>query len=260
MLTELFAEAVVAKWLFALLRTSGIIFFAPIFGNEAVPLQVRAAFTLLVTALLGPTLDNVSIPVPATLFGFVGIAVAELLIGMAIGFVARAFFAAFLFGAQLMDFQVGFAMVNILDPELGTQVSLLAVVTNIMAILLFLAGNGHHWFLMAARDSFALLPIGEAHIGAGVMELLIRVGGSIFALGLQVSSPILVVLILLDLAMGLIARTVPQIQILIVGFPLKIGGGMIVFSMSLAAFSAVMKSGFRQILEQIGETLRLLAF
>jgi flagellar biosynthetic protein FliR len=138
--------------------------------------------------------------------------------------------------AGLIGVQMGFGIVNVLDPREGQQVPLLSRLYDLIAVLLFLLMNGHHLLIRALGLSVRAMPLGGVQIGPGVAEQLLGLAGSIFVVALAVGAPLIAVLFLTDAAMGFVARTVPQMNIFIVGFPVKIALGMLGIALTLPFF------------------------
>ncbi|NLN16009.1 MAG: flagellar type III secretion system protein FliR [Firmicutes bacterium] len=206
-------------------RLSGLIVTAPLFSYRNVPILLKMAFASLLAAILFPYAMPPSTAEFLSLSYFLQV-LEELALGLALGFVASLSLQAIYLAGQLMDVPMGFGMVNILDPQLGVQVPIMARFYNIVAILVFLGVNGHHMVLMALMRSFELLPIGQVSWGPGVVMALVRGFAWMFVLGVKIALPIMGAIFLTDIALGVIARSVPQMNVFLVGFPVKIGVGL----------------------------------
>jgi flagellar biosynthetic protein FliR len=137
---------------------------------------------------------------------------------------------------ELIGVDMGFGIVNIIDPMSGEQVSLIGQYKYILSLLLFLIINGHHFLLNALRGSFLAIPLGAANFRGMITDQIIFMSTEIFKIAIQISGPALVALFLTTFVMGIIARTVPQMNIFIVGFPLKIFVGLFMLAISLPLF------------------------
>lgn len=218
-----------------LFRVLGVVGAAPVFGGVQVPLQAKLALGLALTVLLYPLAlaDPASFPVIPSWFHLLGLAVQEVLLGLFLGFMAQFVFFAVQFAGQLVGMQMGFGIVGVLDPDSGAQISIIAQLQYTVAIVLFLLLNGHHLVLQSLWQSVELLPIGGAHLDGLLLEEGIRQSGRVLTLGVQLAAPVLAALLLAEVAMGVIARTVPQMNIFIVGFPVKIALGVFMLVMTL---------------------------
>lgn len=242
----------------AFIRISAIMVTVPLFSSRNVPLQVKAVLALTMAVIVLPTVqlpavEGVSIPVLVS--GMAG----EALIGIIIGFTARLLFAGVELAGQLVGFQMGFGIVNVIDPQTSTQVSIIAHFQNIMAMLLFVAFNAHHHFVLAVAKSFQLVPPLMFCLTNAAMEALIALSCDMFIIAAKVAAPVIAVLLFTNVALGLIARMVPQMNVFIVGFPLNLAVGLFGMGLSLPVLSSLLKNLFQNMGEDITVLLRLMS-
>jgi len=242
----------------AFIRISAIMVTVPLFSSRNVPLQVKVVLALGMAVIVLPTVhlpavEGVSVPVLVS--GMVG----EVLIGVIIGFTARLLFAGVELAGQLVGFQMGFGIVNVIDPQTSTQVSIIAHFQNIITMLLFLAFNAHHYFILAIAKSFELVPPLMFCLTNAAMEALIALSCNMFIIAAKVAAPVIAVLLFTNVALGLIARTVPQMNIFIVGFPLNLSVGLFGVGISLPVLSSLLRSLFQDMGEDIMMLLRLMS-
>jgi flagellar biosynthetic protein FliR len=228
----IFSNTEVIRFVIILLRLSGIMLFAPLFNSQSVPMHIRAAFALVVAYILAPSLPLTSIPTGLGLANITGIAIGEILSGVLLGFAAACVFAGFQFAGQTISFQLGFSLINQIDPQTNVEAPVFSFIQNYIGLLFFLLINGHHWFLLAINESFGALPVGGIHIDAPVMEWLLHLSSQLFVIGLRIAGPIIAVTIITDVILGIIGRAAPQIHIIIVGMPLKVLVGFSCLSLS----------------------------
>jgi len=228
----LFSSAEIIRFMIVLLRVSGIMILAPFFSSQTIPVPVRIAFTLVASLVLAPSLPLQAIPPELNLGNILALFPCEILFGVLLGFAAVCVFAGFQFAGQIVSFQLGFSLINVIDPQTEVESSVFSFLQNYLGLLFFLLINGHHWFLLAVNESFTLLPVGGAHMQASLVEYLIRLSGELLVIGLRIAGPVIAVSVITDVVMGVIGRTAPQINILIVGMPLKtlVGFGCLSFS------------------------------
>jgi flagellar biosynthetic protein FliR len=169
----------------------------------------------------------------------------EVLIGVIIGFTARLLFAAVQLAGQLVGFQMGFGIVNVIDPQTSAQVSIIAQFENIITLLIFLALNAHHWFIMAIAKSFEVVPLLTFSFTNSLMEALVQLSCDMFVVAAKVAAPIIAILLFTSVALGLLARTVPQMNIFIVGFPLKLAIGLLAVGLTLPLLSTILRNLFQ---------------
>ena len=162
---------------------------------------------------------------------------SEVMMGLCLAFGARLLLASVQLAGQFMGFQMGFSMAGAIDPQEGGQSTFLSQFLYIFTILLFLVMDGHHLFIAALAKSFALVPPCRFAPKPGLSRVLIQTGGQMFLVALKISAPILIALFLSNLCLGIVARTVPQVNILMIGFPLNISIGLILFGLTLSTLT-----------------------
>jgi flagellar biosynthetic protein FliR len=227
-----------------LVRVAAILMSMPGFSGGSAPVPVKAGLVLAVSWAVFPALGPM-VPIPADSLVLLGLAVAgEVLLGAAIGLTVQMIFAGVQIAGELAGYQMGMAVANVLDPDSSVQIPLLSQFFQMFAILIFFSVNAHHWFVKALVESFHLLPPLRFHVNASLMDLLVNAGGAIFVSGVRLGAPVIVVLLLTSLAFGLLARTVPQMNVFVVAIPLKIAVGLLFMAMSLPYVSAVLQSLF----------------
>jgi flagellar biosynthetic protein FliR len=175
----------------------------------------------------------------------------EVFIGITIGLMTRLLFAAVQVAGQLVGFQMGFGIVNVIDPQTSAQVSIIAQFKNLIALLVFLSTNVHHWFLMAIAKSFEVIPPLGVSLSEPLFRVVLQSGGEMFVIAAKLGAPVIAVLFLTSVALGLVARTVPQINVFIVGFPLKIAVGLLAIGASLPFLSRLLERSFHRLGENI---------
>jgi len=243
-----------------LLRVSIILFMFPFFGGMMVPKPVKAGLALMITIVLFPIVRPDPRLFPENLVGSINLILSELVLGLIIGLTIRLFFAAIQLGGQLIGFQMGFAIANVLDPESGTQGSILAQLGYWVALLCFLILDGHHVLLETLANSFSVIKMGSLGIGVGIFNRISEVSGDMFAMAIKIGAPAIAALLLTSAAFGIIAKVVPQVNILIVAFPIKIVVGLFFFGISLQIllhFTRQYVTGFEGMLTVIMRLMRV---
>ena len=239
-------------------RIGGILFAAPIFGNRNVPHLTRVGLILIVSLILTSTVRIVQ---PGSTLEILPLGIAlisELLIGIVIGFTVNLIFSSVQLSGQLVGFQMGFAIVNVMDPLSSNQISIIAQFQNILAILIFLAIDAHHWFLRAAAESFELIPPIGFYFSNELFSEIIRISGNMFIISVKIGAPLMAVLLFTSMSLGVIARTVPQMNVFIAGFPVKIAIGLLFLGFSLPLFAQLLKGLFDGLGNEIYLLMRLM--
>jgi flagellar biosynthesis protein FliR len=248
----------IEQFLMVLFRISGVIIFAPFYGSRDVPIKLRVFFCFLVAIIVFPTLKGILPTVPTnSLIHLSIISAVETMIGMSIGIIALVIFAGAQLAGQYIGMQMGYGIVNVIDPYTSTQVSILSQLQNIITMWIFLLINGHHWFLQGIADSFNIIQLGGAKITQSLVMNLLSYGGEVFVIGFKVGAPGIITLLFADLMMGIIAKTVPQINILIVGFPIKVGLGLLATGWGFNLIYIVLEKYFFQFYREMNTIFRL---
>ncbi|HKI48427.1 MAG TPA: flagellar biosynthetic protein FliR [Desulfobacteria bacterium] len=223
---------------FIFLRIGAIVLTAPVFDSDTIPVLFKAGLAFAVSLLLMPLLNLESVAYQPGLLPFMIGALSEVIMGLMIGMLVRMVFAGVVLAGQMVGYQMGLAMANILDPATSEQMPLLGQFNNLMAMLIFLATDAHHLFVKALVASFQIVPPYGFHFGSGVMDQLVNFGADMFVIGVKLGAPLIAVLLLMSVAFGLAARAVPQMNIFFVAAPLKIIVGLLFMTFTLPYMSA----------------------
>jgi flagellar biosynthetic protein FliR len=218
----LLSNAEIIRFVIVLTRISGVLFFAPFFNIRSFPIQVRIAFTLAAAFILAPSLPLNNLPAELNLGNVALILINEIMFGLVIGFAATLVFAGLQFAGQIMSFQMGFSLINVIDPQTEVQSSVFSFLNNYIGLLFFLLINGHHWFLLAINESFSVLPVGGIQVQAPLVEYIVNLSAQMLVIAIRIAGPIIIVTIITDVLIGVIGRTAHYVNILIVGLPLKV--------------------------------------
>lgn len=245
--------------LLVLCRASSFLVTAPVFSSRSVPVLAKIGLATLVAILIAPQIGGQSDLVTESWEMFVVKAVAEVLVGLALGWIASLTFNAIRVAGEMMDLQTGFSMAQLLDPQQGFQVSLLGQLMVILGTLLYLAIGGHLVLLESLAASYNLIPPGGSGLTMADSAVVAKVFVGSFALGFRMAAPILAVLVVTDIALSLVARTVPQLNVFILGFPLKAGVALVALELALPLLSIMMGQVFDQVQTDLGTLARSLA-
>ena len=244
-------------FLFVLVRVSAILFSLPFLESRSVPTMIKVSLAVAVAMMITPRL---AVPVP-NLFGdplSLGLAItAEAAIGWTIGLSIQLLFAGVQLAGQLAGFQMGFAIANVGDPASSSQIPILAQFLNLFALMLFFSINAHFYFIKAMMEAFDLIAPMSAQIDGRLIQLIMKMAANAFVIAIKISAPVMVALMLGKVALGLTARTVPQMHIFIVSMPLQILMGLIFLSFSLPYISAFLQTAFRELGQNLTFMIRL---
>jgi flagellar biosynthetic protein FliR len=240
------------------LRISLWVMLLPVIGHKLVPTQVKAGFVGLLTLLLFPVVAKYVPVIEADVVHFSILAIQEMLLAAALGLLAQLIFTAAQFAGQMMSMQMGMAMANIFDPATSSQSAIIAQFVGILAILMWLASGAHHMFIQTMIESFSMLPPGSSWSFHG-WSVITDAAATMFILSIKLMAPVLLLLFFVYVALGLIARAVPQIQVFFVSFPLSIGLGLFVLGLSLPALMSLMHDGFSSLGQDLPMLLKRLS-
>ncbi|WP_287366172.1 flagellar biosynthetic protein FliR [Thauera sp.] len=251
-------DAWLAALMFPLARILGLFASAPIFSNRGVPARVRLAIGLGVAIALLPVMPPMPDVPPSSGIGL-AIFGQQIFIGVAIGFMIRIVFAAVDMAGALIGMQMGLSFAIFFDPDAGGQTAVLSDFLNLIATLLFVAVNGHLLMIEALVRSFEWLPVGTEIVRAEGWGYIARAGLTVFAAGLLLSLPVIGVLLVANIALGVLTRAAPQLNLFAVGFPVTLTAGFIGVLLIMTNFAPVLQTLFERGFDEIGRMLEALA-
>lgn len=244
---------------FAGMRIAGVMVFSPVLGSDAITLKVKAGLTLFLTALLYPAYADgrvIALLGKSDGFGWVGIALGEVVTGLLLGLTLQFVFEAAEFAGQVVNTQTGFSLVNILDPQSQVDTPVLSVFHQLIATLIFLRLNVHHWLLRGLAASFSYLPPGGGEgMNPHLSSVLLRGAASIWLVGLQIAAPVLLATLLCDVALGFVGKASPQLPVIFFGLSIKSMLGLLVLAGTLGLWPGIFEQRFSS---AIGMSERLL--
>jgi len=246
-------STVLIFWLI-LARVGGMVMTIPIIGSREVPVQVKIYFSLFLTLIIFPSIiQTQAIPFPKGKEWIIfSLATSkELLLGIILGYITKLLFIGIELAGQIIGFQMGFGIVNVIDPQSETQVNIIGNFKSTLAIIIFLTLNAHYGFLKGIVDSFSQVPLLSFSINPPLIQKITSLVGNIFIISLKIGAPVIVTLLVTQVVMGIISRLVPQMNIFMVSLPLKIGVGLIVISVSLPYFLYFLKGLFFNVYQDI---------
>lgn len=251
------SEALFTCYLLVVARTIGLLASMPLFGERSVPWQTKAGVSMIIGFLLLPLADGRAVlPPPDSMFAL-GLAITqEVLVGITIGYFARLLFGAFQFAINALDFQMGLSFIQLVSPGANANLSVLGQLLNTMMLLLFLELNGHHILLRALGATVTAVPLGTSMPSPEMANGMIELFSYFITASFQVALPALMVLLLIDIAMGVIGKVVPQLNVFLVSLPVKIVVGLSVLSMTLPSLSDVLGNLLGHLQSDIGLLLQ----
>jgi flagellar biosynthetic protein FliR len=205
-------------FLLVLARISGMVMLAPVWGSRSMPVRVRAFLAVGVSLIVAPLFWGSPLQTPAHLIDLLVLSVCEFTIGLALGLAIMIYFAGLQLAGQVMGQMSGMSLADVVSPSFDSSVPVFSQFLQVLLLAVFVLTNGHHRVLDALVNSFHQMPPGDTHFGGSLIEGLVNMTAFSFSLGLQVAAPVMVAVLLSILIMGLISRTLPQLNVLAVGF------------------------------------------
>jgi flagellar biosynthesis protein FliR len=251
-----FSLTQIATFLLVLARVGGIFTSAPVFGNAHVAPRVRIAIALALALVFLPMARYN--PGRLDFMPFAFCVLKEAVVGIAMGFLVAMVFAAIQMAGAYVDLVVGFGFASVVDPMIQQQNAVIGQLQNLAATLLFLAINGHHLVIRGLADSFAVMPLGSVVLSPQAAGGFLSLFGSIFMAALKIAAPIVGAVFLTDVSLGILARTVPQLNVFVVGFPAKLAVALFVVIMVMPLALGVMTGLFTGIHSNLLTLLRYL--
>lgn len=233
-------EAWLAAFIFPLARILALVASSPVLGNKQIPARVKVGFAMLITFLIAPTL-NIPADIEASSGPGLFILLQQILVGLAMGFSMRLIFTAIEMAGDLMGMQMGLGFANFYDPINSSNTQVIAQFLGIVAALAFLSMNAHLYMLATLAESFKAFPISTLVPSANAMHTLALWGGSIFAHALRLSLPLIGALLITNLALGILTRSAPQLNIFAIGFPITLVVGFATLMLTLPYLATLLE-------------------
>ncbi len=250
MIEEIFNQDWWFPYLLITARVTGVIFLFPFFGWRGAPAAIRLWLSMFIGLAIFFSLRGEIFPVSRGGVETVLFMAKEVLTGLALGYLNLLFLTVFLNTGQFIDIKAGLMLSGVFEPQFGNQVTFVGQLYYLTAMAFYLAINAHHYFLQALAESFALIPLGAGLFGRSIAGGLARILADSIRLAFQLAAPIIVTLLLVDLALGLVARTVPQIHVFIEGLPLKIALSLLLVAVLLPLTGIAMENFLNRFLRQ----------
>jgi flagellar biosynthetic protein FliR len=239
-LTSAQLNAWVASLLWPLTRILGLFAAAPLFSSLSIPVTVKVALGILIALIVAPSVPAVAAADPMSLAGLM-ILTQQLVIGLAMGFAMRIVFAAAETAGEMIGLTMGFGFATFFDPQSQGRTSAISQLLSLLILMLFVTANFHLIMLSALVDSFNTLPISTAPMEGGPFRHLVSWSSLIFSAGLQLSLPIVAALLINNIALGILTRAAPQLNLFGIGFPITLGVGFVMIAISVPYLAVPME-------------------
>jgi len=216
------------------LRIGALMSMAPFFGDEGLSVRSKAALTVTFTILLLPVHRPQIIPV--TIGGWLQAAVGETILGLSMALAVNLVFEAARLAGQIMGFQLGYSLVNIIDPQTSVDTPVMSVFTYTFALLIFLQLNVHHWILRGLAHSYEVVAPGQAVLTLSGTSALLHGAVGLWRAAVQISAPLVATALTIDVLLAFVAKASPQLPVLLVGMAIKAMAGFAVLWFAIATW------------------------
>lgn len=238
-----------------LTRISGLVMTAPIYGSRTIPLRIRAFLAVGLALIITPSQNIAALEPPEHLIG-VGVMMArELVLGLALGLAVMILFTGLQLTGQLVGQISGMSLADVFDPTFQTSVPIFTQLLDVIAMSIFLAVGGHRQVMRALLDTFHWREPGGTDLPTGIVEILTTVTTESFLIGIRAAAPVMVSLMLAVLILGLVSRTLPQLNILAIGFNINALIMLTTLSFSLGSIAWIVQERSEAILDAVQEIL-----
>ncbi len=245
-------------FLWSFTRITAFVMACPLWGHSAVPNQVKLGLAAIISVVLAPVLPPFP-DIPIYSWAGVGIMVEQMLVGVAMGLALHVMFAVVQAAGEFIGLQMGLGFATFVAPETGANTMILSRLFYMITLLMFLAVNGHLIALEIFTSSFNTLPVGLLGLNTGAFELLVRFGGTIFAAGMLLALPLVGSLLVVNLSLGILNRSAPQLTVFSVGFPTSLLLGIFLLTVLMTDFGRFLQNLFSQGLGLMEQLLQAMA-
>jgi flagellar biosynthetic protein FliR len=236
----------VAAFFLVFLRVAAFMMSGPLFAIKGIPALLKVGFSLILAIVIFPIVD-LKTPLPEGSWGFGLAVISETGVGLLLGTAVTMVLNSIKMAGQFIDLQIGYAMATLIDPASGSSSTLLSQYLYLMGLVFFLMMDGHYTLIMAIASSYELVPLSTAAFGGSVAYILLKIFTGSITIALQVSAPVLAVLLITDLVLGFLTRTTPQINVFLTGFPIKIAVGLLTLSFLIPLLGVMCSTIFNMI-------------
>ncbi|MCG8402586.1 MAG: flagellar type III secretion system protein FliR [Firmicutes bacterium] len=210
-----------------LARITAFFISGPLFSLQGIPATVKVGLSFLVAVIVFPLVASDTGPQQVEGWYYLLALARETMVGLVIGYTASLFIAALVYAGSLIDIHIGFFMSNMFDPVSGGMITIVSRFMYLLGLVVMLSFNGHHLIISALVKSFSLVPLNAAQATGDSAWVLVKTFAQMIGLGVQIAAPVIAVVLIIDVALGLLARTAPQINVFMLGFPIKIIAGLV---------------------------------
>jgi flagellar biosynthetic protein FliR len=227
-----------------LARVGGLVTFAPFWSNQAANARVRVTLALVLALALTPAVAPRLVTPPSDVLGLAVVIIGEMVIGCAFGLVGRLIFSALEMAGFVLGFQLGLSLASTIDPATRAQTTALGTFAQMFGLMVLLGAEGHHWLLVATVRSFDTVAPGGTGVSQALAQLLLRLSADALAVGLALAAPAIMVLLAVEFLLAIAGRAAPQLQVMLLGFPIKMLAGLWLVGAALYFLPGAVRNAF----------------
>ena len=231
----LFTDTYIVGFILLFFRFGSLFLAVPIFSHQNIPMNIKASMAFFFTIIFYPSMPELTfqITIPSVILAIL----SEFLFGLAIGIVLQLAYNIITFAGGQISFMMGFSMASAIDPQSGVSMPIISQFLSLMGLMVLLETNLHHWMLLYMESSLSAIPLGGFLMSENIFHYIIHAASNMFVVGFMIAFPITALSWLADVIFGMLMKTMPQFNLLVIGFPIKI---MVSFTVLIAIFSAIM--------------------
>lgn len=248
----------VSIFFLVLMRASAFMLSGPLYAIKGIPPLLKVGFPLVLAVVIYPVIPAEPGILPGGLWGYGLAVISETGVGLLLGTAVTMILNSVRMAGQFIDYQIGYAMANLVDPMNGTASTLLSQYLYLLATVFFLLMDGHYTLILGLAESYRLVPLNAGVFSGSAALVLLKIFSGAFTIGLQISAPVLAVLLITDLTLGFLARTAPQINVFLTGFPIKIAVGLLTLSFLIPLLGTVLRTIFDMIERDLYSLMKVL--
>ncbi len=232
-LVELFGEGLVVPFILLFSRFSALFLFTPIFSHANIPMNVKASMALFFTIFFYGSLPPINFEINS--INIIIAILGEMLLGAIVGLILQLAYNVITFAGGIISFMMGFSLASAIDPQTGVSMPIVSQFLALLALMMLLTFDMHHWILMFVNTSISAIPLGGFMISENIFKYLLDAMANLFVVGFMIAFPITALQLLADVIFGMLMKTMPQFNLLVIGMPIKIAVSLLVITAILAS-------------------------
>lgn len=232
---QIFTDTYIVGFILLFFRFAALFIAVPIFSHQNIPANIKTAMSFFFTIVFYSSMPplTISINLPTILVAILG----EFMFGLSIGIILQLAYNVITFAGGMISFMMGFSMASAIDPQSGVSMPIISQFLSLMGLMVLLSMNLHHWMLIYIGDSLKAIPLGGFLMTEDLFNYIIHAASNMFLVGFMIAFPIIALSWLADVIFGMLMKTMPQFNLLVIGFPIKI---MVAFAVLIATFTSTM--------------------